>query len=277
MDYSTLDLAALRALPAHTLPSSYHLQQDPGNGCFGDPPGYPTYFTRAVYTRHGNTPPKGPQTVITDPEGTHRVVDHSDDWKKAGQTWEGVSALRDARLRKLYRPLPVDHPRVQAWISSVMQHTAHCYIDDAGLVAKREGDRSDMFVFPVPSYVLKTFVDDARFSDEWRTKERAAVEQHNAEIRNAAAHIATVNNHAGVRRIRALYPEWTPAYDAECRPLDYKGGERSDWWEREAVRPTPEQCAATSAGRRDYQKHRSGWCQFCGHVTPDTDGAEVRS
>jgi len=63
-DWSTIKLAELRKLPVYHLPPTYRLQEGSGNGCFGDPPGFPTYFTRGVYTAHGNNPPRGYSMVI---------------------------------------------------------------------------------------------------------------------------------------------------------------------------------------------------------------------
>jgi hypothetical protein len=49
-DYSTINKDALNRLPIVKLPPTYRLQAGMGNGCFLDPPGYPTYFTQSVYT-----------------------------------------------------------------------------------------------------------------------------------------------------------------------------------------------------------------------------------
>lgn len=47
-DYNTIDKDKLARLPLYHKPSTYRLQSNPGNGCYLDPPGYPTYFTRAA-------------------------------------------------------------------------------------------------------------------------------------------------------------------------------------------------------------------------------------
>lgn len=267
-DYSTLNLEALRKLPTYKLPDSYHLQTDPGNGCFGDPPGYPSYFTRSVYTKHGNGPRKGAETVITY-EGVHYVVAHSDDWGK-GQSWDDVHAKRMARLHRLYKPLPVNHPRVQAWILSTMKHHQRCYADVNQTVKPFESGRPATLIYPLDSITsgLRVFHDDPRFSDEWRAKEQAAIEQHNAELRAKYREVCTVDNHSGVRIVRKFYPEWNPTpplLSGDALSLVNPG----DWWQRHATRPTAEECAADPSGRRDYLRHRSGWCQFCGHVSEE--------
>lgn len=46
----TINAAELAKLPEAIIPDSYHLSQNEGSGCAMDPPGYPTYFIRHVYT-----------------------------------------------------------------------------------------------------------------------------------------------------------------------------------------------------------------------------------
>ena len=124
LDYSTFDLEVLRKRPTYTLPPSYHLQEGCGNGCYLDPPGFPTYFTRSVYTRHGYSPQKGPEQVIAH-EGALYVTQVAD-WRP-GDTWETRSAEYDALMRRLWKPLAIDHPRVVAWVRGCYMHFAHCY------------------------------------------------------------------------------------------------------------------------------------------------------
>jgi hypothetical protein len=50
-DYSAINLTELQKLKTYNLPNSYRLQENYGNGCYMDPPGYPTYFTQSVYTQ----------------------------------------------------------------------------------------------------------------------------------------------------------------------------------------------------------------------------------
>jgi hypothetical protein len=225
---------------------------DPGNGCYGDPPGYPTYFTRSIYTQYGNTPRRGPVYVITY-GGTHYAV-------------------KPMQLDALYKPLPLAHPRVQAWIAAKMTHLAGCYADDHQAVKPLKYGKPDFFIFPVPSYELRVFSDDARFSSEWRMKERTAVDQWNHELMMKAAKLATVDNSMAVRAIRKFYPEFATAADAE-RIVVVLGGpapERpGDWWEREAARPSAEGCKPPSWLTRGHNAHRDGgYCQHCGRDLP---------
>jgi hypothetical protein len=122
LDFSTIDLDALRHLPKHRLPPTYHLQVHSGNGCFLDAPGYPSYFTKSVYTQHGNTPGRGPTLVIAHGSETYVVASHKD-WMDGRESHD---ALTDGRLRSLWAPLPENHLRVQLWIRHVYKHLAHC-------------------------------------------------------------------------------------------------------------------------------------------------------
>jgi hypothetical protein len=124
-DLSTINQTALQRLPVAKLAPTYHLQHDPGNGCFLNPPGYPTYFTRAVYDSRGDTPRHGPSMVLLD-----RVVTDEDNYP----TDEAHQAL----LRALWAPLPLEHKRTQAWILSLYQHLRHCYIDDQQIAVNRD-------------------------------------------------------------------------------------------------------------------------------------------
>src|SRR4051812_49187147 len=112
MDFSTLNLDRLKKLPRYSLPPTYQLQQGSGNGCSGDPPGYPTYFTRSVYTRHGNHPRNGPYMVIVF-EGVNYVI----------------PTQEEKLVRNLWLPLSLDHPRTRLWISGTYRHHNHCYGD----------------------------------------------------------------------------------------------------------------------------------------------------
>src|SRR5512139_2529311 len=89
-DYDTIDTVRLTHLPQYKLPPTYQLNDGMGAGCAGDPPGYPPYFLRSVYTSHGNSPAKGPQHVITY-FGVHYVVESSKDWDGC-KSWEEYRA-----------------------------------------------------------------------------------------------------------------------------------------------------------------------------------------
>jgi hypothetical protein len=216
-------------------------------GCYGDPPGYPSYFLRSAYF-NGNTSGRtgAPEVVIAE-GGEHRVL------LSVGQHRESLAKL----VRKLWVPLPYDHERVRLWIRATYRHLRHCYRDDRGVVA--EPRDNGLIVYPVPYYKLRSFQDDHRFSNEWRTAERAAVDAFNADVRARTAKVAIPDNHSAVRAIREFYPEHAPDLDLiNGETGDHEG----DWWETEATRPGVADCRPRSGiGARD---HAVQWCQWCG-------------
>src|SRR5258708_3981520 len=111
----TINRAAWEKLPVHKLPPSYHYSDHLGAACSGDPPGYPSYFTQSVYTSHGNSPRKG-ATIVLFGRVVQSDVSSSDGYER--------------RLRRLWQPLPLEHPRTQAWLEASFKHSAHCYIDE---------------------------------------------------------------------------------------------------------------------------------------------------
>jgi len=259
-DLSTLNEAELKKLSVYSLPPSYHLQRDCGNGCFLDPPGFPSYFTRGVFTQHGNAPRRGVEEVISF-GGALYTTRSSADWKSS-DTWDGVYGRYSSRLMRLWSKLSFEHPRTQLWIAQVHQHLRHAYVDDAQLAEPLENGKPAMVFFPVPSHKLRRFVDDARFSADWRSKEQAAVEAFNVSVHDRYAKVATIDNHAAVRRIRRFYPEYAPNEAAIVAAEE--APRLGDWWQRHAERPSPSECRPPQW----FGEHRTnGWCQFCGYVT----------
>jgi hypothetical protein len=242
----TINRERLERLPVAKLAPTYRADRlsEAGCGCSGDPPGYPSYYLRNVWTQHGNHPRTGssPTMLIFD-----RVVERAN---------TPYNEDRKARLlRSLWAPLPIDHPRTRAWIHDQYRHLQHCYIDDRYPV--RHTDRT--LIYPVPYYKLRSFSDDPRFSEEWRRKERAAVAQANLEIEEDARRVATPENHAAVRRIRQYYPDYQPEPNLIVTPPPTV----ETWWERLDERPTPENCPGDPHLRQEHPVNGS-WCQVCG-------------
>jgi len=247
-DYSTIDLARLAALGVYKRPATYHVDSHTGSACYLDPPGFPSYFVRDVWTSHGNYPGRGAVQVIRDPEGVdHPVRDAKDP----------LDGRLGTLLRSLWKPLPLDHPRTRLWIRAVHSHLKDCYADP-----DRPGGRP--LVYPIPSYELREFVDDPRFSDEWRAQERAAVARANADLEERAKRLATPDNHLAVRRVREFYPEYQPEPDLIRRASVGRAG---DWWETESAAPSPETCRPRSVKRT--HPVNGTWCQWCGWTAPE--------
>lgn len=242
---TTIDFAELERLPRFTS-KALHLGSA-GMGCFLEPPGHPTYFLQPVYNARGNSPDRGPEAVLAG-----HVVYDSADWVRGADAY----VARGVLLRRLYRPLAWDHPRVEAWVHHWFQHGGNCYVDDA--LPKHD----QIVVYPTPSYKLRQFRDDPRFNGEWRAQERAAIEAHNAQVEAYHARIATLDNHLAVRRVRQWYPDYpVDRMQAliDARPKFGPG----NWYSTELERPTPDNCPGDQAV---HLKHPTqGWCQWCGH------------
>ncbi len=246
MDYSTFNAAEMAKLP-EAKPESWtsnYISNSMGSGCAGDAPGFPSYFVQRVYTRNGNTPAKGPAAVIRF-EGVYRVIERADKYPQAGE--------REALLRKLWQPLPLDHPRVRAWIESTYARMRHCYAE----ADRPEYGKPGTLIYPLPDYKLKHFHDDPRFNDVWREAEQTRIREENAFEENRARAIATPENHQAVRLIRSFYPEYQPDLDLIENPVARPGS----WWETEAECPKPEECRPRSCGPHPVNH---SWCQWCG-------------
>ena len=244
-DFSTINRE--EQLPVHTLPGSRMYQQSSGNGCAGDPPGYPSYFTRAVYTARGDNPSRG-TTMTLSVEGIEYVIEKASD----------EYTQREEVLRRLWKALTIDHPRTIAWIQVEFIHHHHCY-QDLTIPNRRWSERG--FVYPVPDYKLRSFHDDERFSDEWREKAQAEVAQANKEIRERAEKLATWDNHAAVIIIQSFYPEWDVPESERAQYLEPTFARPGNWWEALAEQPTPEECPGQFSSAHPVN---GTWCQMCG-------------
>jgi len=107
-----INTTALAKLKAYNVPRTYRVSASLGAACFLDPPGYPSYHLQAVYTSHGNTPPKGPYHVIKDDD-----------------VWRAIP--EEFNLANLWEPLAIDHERTQMWICALRKHMRSMYYDNA--------------------------------------------------------------------------------------------------------------------------------------------------
>lgn len=259
-DLSTLNLDLLKKLKVYEIPNSYRLQDGSGNGCFLDAPGYPTYLTRNVYTGHGNNPPYRDGRV-------HQVIVVGGVAYATARygTPEGAG---DKLLHKLWKPLPLDHPRVRAWMIQVYKHFNHCYQD----VERPEYGRPGTLIFPLPSYKLATVRDfkatpgvnqeEMDKLKEAMDAEVVAVNAKNEAERMRAERVATPENHQAVRCIRKFYPEHQPDMELINNPGKFE--RTGDWWETAEVCPEPQDCPGIHNHRHDAYEY----CQFCGRTTP---------
>lgn len=159
-DYSTIDLDLLRQLPVFRLRAGMQLQEEPGNGCALDPPGYPTYFTRSVYNSRGNSLRNGPYTVISDPEDDkkHYVVDN-------------------CKLRDLWVPVSIESVRFSYWKVACYKHWHNCFYNESAtdrndrcLVAKSEPKLHYTSRNTGQKTLNQNYRHDAEAYDQWMQK-----------------------------------------------------------------------------------------------------------
>lgn len=201
---STINEVELAKLPAFECPPGRHLSTREGSGCFMDPPGFPSYFIRSVYTPCGDSPQRGADSVIFG-----RVLTVAE-WPE-GETWESNQAKHNKLLRKLYSPPPVASERVQAWARYVAGYFK-------GGVLPLSGSRN------VSDLKFLSLADIKRELDEGGlTLERCRVADYILE-------------HYPDFPRDTLYALCTDP--AQC---GYGNGNGS-WWERLEVKPTPDKC-----------------------------------
>ncbi len=152
-DYSTINLTELRKLKTYELPHSFHLQESPGSGCFMDPPGYPTYFLQTVYNWNGNNVPRTAKADEVIAFEGKLYITSTPDWP-IGETWEKRHAKHKALMRKLWASLPINHPRVVAWIRECYLYFGGLYVPASGELEVAKLERSG----PLERYRPFTYV-----------------------------------------------------------------------------------------------------------------------
>lgn len=267
-DWSTINLDELRKLPVYDWQGKgYHLQDGSGNGCAGDPPGFPTYFTQSVYTSVGNAPSRGYSQVIVW-DGKAYGIEPAN-WTG---TWEDHKAKYDALMVRLWRPLPLDHPRTQAWIQETFKHHRHCYQVPA-LQAAGKNWSDAMLIWPGgcmgntpfgqlrdPAFEIeqaRKHRDYERWTDHHKAAFLAEIEQDNLHIKAAAEVVAVPDNHDGTILVRRHYPEFQPTRELIAAEFAHPGS----WWEVMATKPSAQNCP----GQYGHAHPVNGsWCQMCG-------------
>ena len=245
VDLSTINREVLDKLPVYK--GAYRIDSHMGNGCFLDPPGYPSYFTSSIWTRYGDYPSTGPYMSILG---------------KVFATDKTTDKEREELLEKLYIKLPIDHPRVQEWIKHLYQHFQKCYIDDSLGPQAMHADK--VIIWPVPYYQLKSFSlpyknrKAYQYSRNLRIKRRDAIDQENNILIEKYRKICIPENHDAYRHIKRIYPD-AKAEDyfdyIKTPPKAYM------WYERLPKKPSPDECPG-----EDFKHHpvNGSWCQVCG-------------
>ena len=265
IDTSTLNLKKVKSLPKYANTKGYKLGSY-GSGCYLDAPGFPSYMIQALYTRNGNTPDGAPEQVL-ELDGVLYVVEPAH-----GVTQES----HEKPLHRLYKPLPIDHIRVQMWMANVYRYFHNCYRD------KEAQDK--MMVFPLPNYKLETptpFSIKPGAPEAELSKIQAKIDAELARCKAVnearllhAEQVAIPENHLAVITIRKFYPDYEPNLNWIDCPLKSTGQE--DWWETSAQRPEAEECMHRNA--LDSGSFSATWvhpkapgkhCLWCGRTNPE--------
>lgn len=267
-DYSTINMHRLKIRPIYKLPPTYSIDTHMGAGCYGDAPGYPSYFLQSVYTQHGNSPRNGPDYVIKDDNGVYHRIDIKRTYKDGAH-----SDNRKRLLDRLWVPLPLSHPRVRLWIKHTYQHMARCYGDP--LLGDKQRNVSNLVTWPpskfdMPIRPKQTIQDWRKHTYTMNDEEYAAVlEGWRAEVsaiwRDAYRVCVDVNNHLAVLAIREFYPKHQPIFRYIWQPPQLS---QADWWERYAHLPADEECPGWNAkphNQYDYRNNKARYtCLTCG-------------
>jgi len=269
-DWSTINLEELQKLPVYDWAGKgYRLQEDMGNGCVGDPPGFPTYFTQSVYTAQGNSPIRGYAMVIVHDDRAYGIEPAN--WEQ-GDTWEVVTAKRDALMLRLWKPLPLEHPRTQEWIKATFKHHHSCY-QVPELRAQGKNWSDSMLVWPggtlgkTPFGTLQDPAWEVEYAkkhqafDKWTDMEKGKfirdIEANNKRVERFCGAVAIPENHSGTILVRQYYPDFQPT--AALIAGEFTDGGR--WWETLAECLKPDRCP----GQYGHAHPVNGsWCQFCG-------------
>ena len=277
-DISNIRLDRLQKLPQLASGSvSYQM----GSGCFLEPPGHPSYFMRSVGRDcNAYVIQVGDVAFVVDGElytnGKLREVD----WAKYG-----APKTREERLNWLYSPLPIDHPRVRAWIQQLYQHQGNCYVP-VEPVDRFKSD--DIVIFPTQNFTsMGLFVAEPPWgtrsqlpfffehvSKESRNKllalEVELVAEANATVaaKRAAfeakqAKLCTPDRHLAVRSVRKFYPDYQPELDLITTRTSERIG---DWWTILAEKPVP--CPLA------HEPHMRFTCQYCGDKSDGIPGPD---
>jgi hypothetical protein len=198
-------LSQLQKYPVYKKPPTYEIDEHAGIGSAFDPPGYPSHGLHSVYTQYGNNPHHGSTGTVLYYGGLFYAmpIDFYD--------------KRDAILRKLWIPEPIESEPVQAWVKRVKAHYKHCYVNPEH---PSDNYHAKLVYWPVSkfNYPLRP----ARTFKDWRGNEyamsdsdyRKACSVYRAQVKamlQAAWKVASnPDNDAATVHIREFYPDYKP-------------------------------------------------------------------
>jgi hypothetical protein len=206
-----------------------------------------------VYNYWGNTPKNAPDAVITYQDKHFIILKGWVDDKTRQETY-----------RKLWKPLPLEHPRVQAWIADVYKYFGGCYVDPRtensthvssfmfSMLAGRAlyEVATDVFGLTVSSE-LRDYLYPAKYDMPSDHPLYAELTQLRKEVKERTYRPTTY--------IQEFYPDF--------KHTENPPAPTGHWYTLMAERPTPEECPGELGwGNTPTSRHpvNSSWCQVCG-------------
>jgi hypothetical protein len=185
---------------------------------------------------------------------------------------ESTLEERDALMKRLYVPLPVTHPRTQAWIRETFAHHRHCYqVPELRAAGKNWSDA--MLIWPGGCCGNTPFgrllnseheIEHAKANlcyDKWTEEAKRDfcqnIVSNNSRVIEMCQKVAVPENHDATILVRKVYPDFQPTAELIEAKFDRPG----NWWEVLAENPGPDNCP----GQYGHSHPVNGnWCQFCG-------------
>ena len=290
LDHSTVDWERIRSKRRlYKKPPSYQLYQYDNIDTETLPPGHPRRFMRRVVTRHGGQVRGGPIYVLRDPEDSDKLYSF-----KPREPNQDSPSLGNV----YWKPLPLEHPRTQLWIRSLIHTYPHNYIapllDEELRINKRAKEEKHISCNYADHSLGKyrdldfevQYAQKHKCFDKWRPEYQEQfireIKDSNKNLIETCLAIATAPNHVinQKRLVSKFYPEFVlteelleEVWDA----LDTRGnlgtwwytrGKLGTWWYTMSRKPEPHECPGYSRRRHPSQ---SNWCELCGWVADAAD------
>lgn len=213
-DYSTIDVDRLRQ---HTTLTDWlkqnkrargHMRPHDGTSSYDRfPPGHPIHFTQQVQHYTGTI---DDLLVIADPNNRALVYPHYDKENRYQQRFEEGALLRyyvvgQLGWKALWRPLPLEHPRVQIWMYDIFLDYGREFL---------EHDHKTFFSYPP---FPRSSVHEPKIDPHWKESYIAQVRAQyhldytaeQAEIEMHARRYATFERNRAVSLVRKFFPQYS--------------------------------------------------------------------
>lgn len=238
--------------PTRPPTGGFKFQRGMGNGCYLEPPGHPSYYTRAVYNARGNS-------LDYDGAPSYKLDARELDEDGARYDLRGPGWVQSLdECGEFFRLLPEDHDRTRAWIKHVYQHLGRCYEHPT------KGPR-EIMVWPDSIGASLALIDAGIFEPKLGDCSAECYETKAAKYKKAHdektaefTRWCTPERHKAVQFVRRYYPKHAPRLDLIETPPTLRGS----WYSTTCEWPAADACPGDT---HVDLKHIPGcWCQWCG-------------